>query len=232
MEKTVQDRLMSTLENLQTDDLKKFKAKLNEVPVKRGYENIPKGLLEKADVLDLIDRLLSYYGETYAVQVTVKVLKVINCKGQAEKLHKGNTKTACDSVQTPVQPTSATSRRNGPTLKPPRPAEPLTSPLVSLEDTIPPATKQSSTRSSASKATKPTKSSAASKASKSTSATSKATSASKPSASKSSSSGASCSEATKDPSASSAAPPVPSFASQSPADKQTKKKSKKLKPPS
>ncbi|XP_066486480.1 uncharacterized protein [Tiliqua scincoides] len=90
--KTVHDHLTGALENLQTENLKKFKAKLNEVHVKKGCANIPRGLLEKADVLDLVNRLLSYYGEKYAVQVTVNVLKIINCKDQAEKLHKDTTK--------------------------------------------------------------------------------------------------------------------------------------------
>lgn len=91
--KTVHDHLKAALENLRADNLKNFKAKVNKIPVKKGYENIPKGLLEKADVLDLVNHLFGYYGEKYAVQLTVNILKVINCKDQAEKLHKDTTKS-------------------------------------------------------------------------------------------------------------------------------------------
>ncbi|XP_060137740.1 uncharacterized protein LOC118078987 isoform X3 [Zootoca vivipara] len=85
-EKTIADCLMSTLENLEEDELKRFKLKLHEFPLREGYDNIPLGKLEKADVVDLCQRLLSSYMEDYAVQVTAKVLRAINCRNEAQKL--------------------------------------------------------------------------------------------------------------------------------------------------
>uniref|UniRef100_A0A670JJI0 Pyrin domain-containing protein n=2 Tax=Podarcis muralis TaxID=64176 RepID=A0A670JJI0_PODMU len=86
MEKTIADCLMSTLENLWEDELKRFKLKLNEFPLREGYDNIPLGTLEKADAVDLSHHLLSFYLEDYAVQVTAEVLRAINCRNEAQRL--------------------------------------------------------------------------------------------------------------------------------------------------
>uniref|UniRef100_A0A8D2LQG0 Pyrin domain-containing protein n=1 Tax=Varanus komodoensis TaxID=61221 RepID=A0A8D2LQG0_VARKO len=85
---TIRDHLWKNLEELQDYDLKKFKGKLNEFPVKGGFENIPKGQLEKADVLGLTDLLLNYYDEAYAVELTVNVLEAINLRRQANRAAK------------------------------------------------------------------------------------------------------------------------------------------------
>ncbi|XP_077774090.1 pyrin domain-containing protein 1-like [Podarcis muralis] len=86
MEKTITDSLVSTLENLRENELKKFKLKLHEFPVEEGYDNIPRGTLEKADVADLSLLLLNFYTRDYAVQVTADVLRTINCRDEAERL--------------------------------------------------------------------------------------------------------------------------------------------------
>uniref|UniRef100_A0A670JIF4 Pyrin domain-containing protein n=1 Tax=Podarcis muralis TaxID=64176 RepID=A0A670JIF4_PODMU len=86
MEKTIADCLMSTLENLREDELKKFKVKLNKFPLRKGYDNIPLGTLEKADAVDLSHHLMSFYLEDDAVQVTAEVLRAINCRNEAQRL--------------------------------------------------------------------------------------------------------------------------------------------------
>uniref|UniRef100_A0A8C5SJH7 Apoptosis-associated speck-like protein containing a CARD n=1 Tax=Laticauda laticaudata TaxID=8630 RepID=A0A8C5SJH7_LATLA len=84
--KSVRCCLAETLEDLTEDELRKFKTNLHEFPVKPGYDNIPRGRLQKADALDLSDLLLGYYTQDYAVEVTAAVLRRCHCNPQAEKL--------------------------------------------------------------------------------------------------------------------------------------------------
>uniref|UniRef100_A0A8C8S598 Pyrin domain-containing protein n=1 Tax=Pelusios castaneus TaxID=367368 RepID=A0A8C8S598_9SAUR len=86
--KTVQDHLVDTLEELGQDELKKFKSKLNRFQVKEGYYRFPPGRLGKAEVLDLVQMLISYYKEDYAVKLTVEFLTDINMMVLAERLLK------------------------------------------------------------------------------------------------------------------------------------------------
>ncbi|TFJ96977.1 perilipin-1 [Platysternon megacephalum] len=88
MGRTVRDHLVDTLEELGKDEFKKFKTKLNVFPVKEGYRNIPRGRLEKADVLDVCNMLISFYREEYAVEVTVELLTDINERDLADRLRK------------------------------------------------------------------------------------------------------------------------------------------------
>ncbi|XP_067325908.1 apoptosis-associated speck-like protein containing a CARD [Anolis sagrei] len=113
MSKSAHDRLLDALDDLGEADLKRFKRKLNEFPVKKGYENIPKGRLEKADTLDLAELLLSFYAEEYAEKVAIGVLEEINCKRQAEKLASLAGTSGRSHPQAPVQSVSSTSGRNG-----------------------------------------------------------------------------------------------------------------------
>lgn len=85
MPKSTRQCLEETLEDLTEDELRKFKANLHEFPVKQGYDNIPRGRLQKADALDLSDLLLAFYTD-YAVEVTAAVLRRSQCQPQAENL--------------------------------------------------------------------------------------------------------------------------------------------------
>uniref|UniRef100_A0A674KD62 Pyrin domain-containing protein n=1 Tax=Terrapene triunguis TaxID=2587831 RepID=A0A674KD62_9SAUR len=85
---TLRDHLLLTLEDLGEDELKKFKFKLHEMPLKEGYEHIGRGTLKKVDVIDLTDKLISCYEGNYAVEMTVEALKSINERDLAEKLAK------------------------------------------------------------------------------------------------------------------------------------------------
>ncbi|XP_020662938.3 up-regulator of cell proliferation-like [Pogona vitticeps] len=84
--KTIRDHLEYILEDMEKTDLKRFKNKLSEFPIKQGFDNIPSGRLEEADAQDLSKLLTSFYTEAYAVEVTFEVLDAINLKQQAEKL--------------------------------------------------------------------------------------------------------------------------------------------------
>ncbi|XP_038260134.1 apoptosis-associated speck-like protein containing a CARD isoform X2 [Dermochelys coriacea] len=113
MGKTVRDHLVDTLEELGQDELKRFKAKLNAFPVKEGYSNIPRGRLEKADVLDVCDKLISYYREEYAVEVTVKLLTDINERDLADRLCKATGTGSRGEGQQPVPSVGATGKEEG-----------------------------------------------------------------------------------------------------------------------
>uniref|UniRef100_A0A8C0H2D0 Uncharacterized protein n=1 Tax=Chelonoidis abingdonii TaxID=106734 RepID=A0A8C0H2D0_CHEAB len=89
---TARDHLLSTLANRGEAQLKNFKSKLNEIPLQERYDNIPKGVLEKADPIELTDKMIQSYQETYAVVVAVKVLRAISENQLASRLAT-NTKT-------------------------------------------------------------------------------------------------------------------------------------------
>ncbi|CAM5102691.1 unnamed protein product [Eretmochelys imbricata] len=61
MTETYQDILLMILEELVKEQRKKFKLKLGDTELRKGYANIPKGRLEKADVIDMVDLLIRYY---------------------------------------------------------------------------------------------------------------------------------------------------------------------------
>ncbi|KAG8140653.1 hypothetical protein E2320_003324 [Naja naja] len=69
MAESVRCTIENVLEDLTEDELRKFKANLRDYQVKPGYNNIPRGQLQKADALDLSDLLISFYNEDYAVEV-------------------------------------------------------------------------------------------------------------------------------------------------------------------
>ncbi|XP_027689211.2 apoptosis-associated speck-like protein containing a CARD isoform X1 [Chelonia mydas] len=114
MGKTVRDHLVDILEELGQDKFKRFKAKLNVFPVKEGYSNIPRGRLEKADVLDVCDNLISYYREEYAVEVTVKLLTDINERDLADRFRKATGTGFSGEGQQPVPSIGATGKEVSP----------------------------------------------------------------------------------------------------------------------
>ncbi|XP_074845943.1 NACHT, LRR and PYD domains-containing protein 3-like [Carettochelys insculpta] len=104
MTETCQDILLTILEELVEGQQKKFKWKLNDIELKKGYANIPRGQLEKADATDMVGLLVSYYQEEYAVEVVINVLNQINDKDLAEKLRRKSAevwKTRCVAVSPP-----------------------------------------------------------------------------------------------------------------------------------
>lgn len=110
MGKTVRDHLVDTLEDLGQDQFKKFKTKLNVFPLRKGYSNIPRGRLEKADVLDVCDKLISYYLEEYAVEVTVELLTDINERELADRLRKATGTGSGGKGQQPGPSNGATGK--------------------------------------------------------------------------------------------------------------------------
>ncbi|XP_036600762.1 calsequestrin-1-like [Trichosurus vulpecula] len=80
--------LTNSLDELVEHELRKFKRKLYHIALKKCYKPIPWGKLEPAHCDDLAQMLVKYYGEKYALEVTLKVLKAIHQQDVANLLLK------------------------------------------------------------------------------------------------------------------------------------------------
>ncbi|XP_006896548.1 PREDICTED: apoptosis-associated speck-like protein containing a CARD isoform X2 [Elephantulus edwardii] len=83
---SARDAILEALENLTADELKKFKLKLLSVPLREGYGRIPRGPLLAMDAMDLTDKIVSSYLETYGAELTATVLAQMGMQEQAEQL--------------------------------------------------------------------------------------------------------------------------------------------------
>ncbi|KAM4829147.1 apoptosis-associated speck-like protein containing a CARD isoform 1-T1 [Thomomys bottae] len=80
------DAILEALENLTAEELKKFKLKLQSVPLPTGYGRIPRGALQPMDAMDLTDKLVSFYLESYGSELTATVLRDMGMQAMAEQL--------------------------------------------------------------------------------------------------------------------------------------------------
>ncbi|XP_012502939.1 PREDICTED: pyrin isoform X2 [Propithecus coquereli] len=85
---TLSDHLLSTLEELVPYDLEKFKFKLQTTSLEKEHSRIPWGQLQTARPVKVARLLVAYYGEEYAVRLTLQVLRAINQRLVAEELHR------------------------------------------------------------------------------------------------------------------------------------------------
>ncbi|CAO2583469.1 Apoptosis-associated speck-like protein containing a CARD [Lemmus lemmus] len=96
------DAILDALENLTADELKKFKMKLLSVPLREGYGRIPRGILLTMDVIDLTDKIVSFYLESYGTELTMTVLRDMGMQELAEQLQtdfeKGECGCACPAT--------------------------------------------------------------------------------------------------------------------------------------
>ncbi|CAH6786726.1 Mefv [Phodopus roborovskii] len=88
MAKTPGDHLLNTLEELLPYDFEKFKFKLQNTSLEKGHSRIPRGHLQMARPVKLANLLLTYYGEKYAVRLTLQILRATNQRLLAEELRK------------------------------------------------------------------------------------------------------------------------------------------------
>ncbi|XP_012599154.1 pyrin isoform X2 [Microcebus murinus] len=88
MARTLSDHLLSTLEELVPYDLEKFKFKLQNTSLEKEHSRIPRGQLQTARPVKVATLLITYYGEEYAVRLTLQVLRAINQRLLAEELHR------------------------------------------------------------------------------------------------------------------------------------------------
>lgn len=83
MSKTVGDILIGVLDDLGEAELKKFRRKLCD---RKQEPKVRRGIVEKADPVDLVDILTRTFTEDGAVNVAIEVLGAINCQDVAEEL--------------------------------------------------------------------------------------------------------------------------------------------------
>ncbi|KAL1787815.1 apoptosis-associated speck containing a CARD [Sigmodon hispidus] len=84
------DAILDALENLTSDELRKFKMKLLSVPLREGYGRIPRGILLTMDAIDLADKLVSFYLEAYGTELTMTVLRDMGMQELAEQLQRAS----------------------------------------------------------------------------------------------------------------------------------------------
>ncbi|XP_063819132.1 NACHT, LRR and PYD domains-containing protein 12-like [Pseudophryne corroboree] len=92
--RTPGDILCDALEDLIQYDFQRFKDRLSEFPNRR-QSLIPRGRLEDAHCVTTKNLPIDAYGEEAALDVTIKVFKLINLMGPAEALHRRVTQHGC-----------------------------------------------------------------------------------------------------------------------------------------
>ncbi|KAL4684671.1 hypothetical protein H8957_016475, partial [Semnopithecus entellus] len=83
------EAVLKVLENLTPEELKKFKMgrmKLGTVPLREGFERIPRGALGQLEIVDLTDKLVASYYEDYAAELVVTVLLDMGMLEEAAQL--------------------------------------------------------------------------------------------------------------------------------------------------
>ncbi|XP_064866842.1 NACHT, LRR and PYD domains-containing protein 3-like [Oncorhynchus nerka] len=85
---SVKERLLAVLDDLGSEELKRFKWHLTTENQQDGFPHIPKGQLETSDGLDIVDQMVQKYRGNVAVQITLDILKKISRNDLAEKLNR------------------------------------------------------------------------------------------------------------------------------------------------
>lgn len=80
------DLLIDTLEDLTSEELKKFKLYLTDGV--KGYTRIPRRKLDKCDSTDTVAAMRRAYGSDDALRITQQILKKIKLVDLANKLER------------------------------------------------------------------------------------------------------------------------------------------------
>ncbi|XP_004691729.1 PREDICTED: pyrin domain-containing protein 1 [Condylura cristata] len=80
------DAILETLENLTADELKKFKLKLGAAKLPEGFRVIPRGALGPLDVVDLTDKMVSFYREDFSAKLAADLLTDMGLQEEAARL--------------------------------------------------------------------------------------------------------------------------------------------------
>ncbi|KAG7491544.1 hypothetical protein MATL_G00004960 [Megalops atlanticus] len=81
---SVRSLLLGALDELEEKDVKRFKWNLSH-DVPEGFRHIPRGQLEKQDVMDVVDLMVDSYGGDGALRITLHILRKINQNEIAER---------------------------------------------------------------------------------------------------------------------------------------------------
>nr|XP_060617123.1 NACHT, LRR and PYD domains-containing protein 3-like isoform X2 [Anolis sagrei ordinatus] len=103
-EESLEDALLFALDDLRGENFKRFKNKLCFLKME-GKDRIPQSKLESADTVDTVQLLLGAYGQEGAKEVTVHVLKMINMRDSASRLHMWKQKECKKKYQRHIQDT-------------------------------------------------------------------------------------------------------------------------------
>ncbi|XP_058855299.1 NACHT, LRR and PYD domains-containing protein 3-like isoform X1 [Acipenser ruthenus] len=86
MTTSTKDLILKELEELLQEEYRRFTWKLRDMGLKEGYKHIPKSQLENAERIDVVDKVIDFYGDDYAVEVTAETLVAINKLDRADRL--------------------------------------------------------------------------------------------------------------------------------------------------
>ncbi|XP_048104148.1 apoptosis-associated speck-like protein containing a CARD [Alosa alosa] len=83
------DLLFRTLDDLESEDLKRFRTYLFDSEGNmEGFEPIPKGKLEDSDATDVASKMKEAYGGEGSVKMTLTILRKMNLNNLADKLER------------------------------------------------------------------------------------------------------------------------------------------------
>ncbi|XP_067837499.1 apoptosis-associated speck-like protein containing a CARD [Heptranchias perlo] len=86
MPRAARQILVDALDNLERHGFRRFKQHLTEAEVERDFSRIPRGRLEGADTVDVVNLMISYYREEFAGRLAVQLLREINERSIADGL--------------------------------------------------------------------------------------------------------------------------------------------------
>ncbi|KAJ8367317.1 hypothetical protein AAFF_G00321010 [Aldrovandia affinis] len=82
----IASELISTLEELEKKELKRFKFYLSQKNLLEGFPHIPKSQLEEKDRTDIVEKMVETYGKQRALEMTLHILRKMTLNDLAETL--------------------------------------------------------------------------------------------------------------------------------------------------
>jgi len=83
---SVEELLLNTLKNLETEELKEFQWFL------KSLKQLPASDLENAGRVKTVDKMVAHFGQEEAVKITAEILRKINQNNLADQVENGHKK--------------------------------------------------------------------------------------------------------------------------------------------